>query len=131
MCEAYPACNEGDMEVDSSTGCLQDDAVCYERELCGTTIWCTGPGYTQCMIDEDCAGGETCNTTDYCDAPIGNPGALVACTGRCEASVDCLAVPVCDEGDTEVASESECLQDDAVCYERTECSVTIWCTGPA
>jgi hypothetical protein len=130
-CEAYPSCNEGDMEVGSSTECLQDDAVCYERELCGTTIWCTGPGYTQCMVEDDCADGESCNTTDYCDAPIDNPNALVACTGRCEALDNCLAVPVCDEGDSEVGSESECLQDDAVCYEREMCGVSIWCTGPA
>ncbi|MFT7624355.1 MAG: hypothetical protein ACI9WU_003542 [Myxococcota bacterium] len=43
---------------------------------------------------------------------------------------DCLAIPVCDEGHDEVDGPSGCLQDDAVCYEATECGVTIWCTGP-
>jgi hypothetical protein len=37
-------CNAGDWQIESETACLQDDAVCYSREACGSTIWCTGPG---------------------------------------------------------------------------------------
>lgn len=41
----------------------------------------------------------------------------------------CLAMPVCDAGHKQVASESGCLQDDGVCYSRSMCGTTIWCTG--
>jgi hypothetical protein len=41
QCEGFPACDDGDTQVPSSSDCLQDDATCYERTLCGTTIWCT------------------------------------------------------------------------------------------
>lgn len=43
---------------------------------------------------------------------------------------NCLAQPICDAGHTEVESEGDCIQDDAICYSRSMCGVTIWCTAP-
>lgn len=43
VCDAEPACDEGHTKIDSSSACLQDDAVCYSRTACDITIWCTGP----------------------------------------------------------------------------------------
>jgi hypothetical protein len=43
QCDGYPNCNPGDTQVASSSQCLQDDAVCYQRTTCGVSIWCTGP----------------------------------------------------------------------------------------
>jgi hypothetical protein len=51
------------------------------------------------------------------------------CADECVPVATCLAFPVCDEGETEVEGPSDCLQDDAVCYENTVCGSTIWCTG--
>lgn len=167
QCEAIPQCHEGDVEVASSSDCLQDDAVCYELSLCGTTIWCTGPSSpppVNCLDDSECADGERCDTENYCDSPTDCPDGLdciALCYGRCvEAPVCepeilpcapdtypvdtdgdgcadtcqpplCDAYPSCDFGDTEVAGPSDCLQDDANCYQVSLCGSTIWCTGPA
>ena len=43
QCDAYPTCDPGHIQVGSPSQCFQDDAVCYPRSICGTTIWCTGP----------------------------------------------------------------------------------------
>ena len=50
-------------------------------------------------------------------------GATIHC-GRCEGPP-----PICDPGDTQVKSQKDCPQD-ASCYSRATCGVTIWCTGP-
>lgn len=167
-CLAFPVCEEGETEVSGPSECLQDDAVCYENSMCGTTIWCTGPddGTSTCYDDSECGSNEFCSFEDDCgvtDRPDGSSeeDALVACLGTCVEVVDCPAIaieceegefaidsdgdgcvdscepisnceayPVCDEGHTEVSDSSGCLQDDAVCYERSMCGYTIWCTGP-
>ena len=62
---------------------------------------------------------------------------LALSAGACDTEGDegdgspCIAVPMCKVGETKVDSESDCLQDDAVCYEETKCGKSIWCTGPA
>jgi hypothetical protein len=45
-CQAIPTCDEGHQKVSGPDACLQDDAACYKRSLCGRTIWCTGPATT-------------------------------------------------------------------------------------
>jgi hypothetical protein len=57
QCEAYPACDQGDWEVPNSSACLQDDARCYQREICGYSIWCTG-GAACPEIAPVCPAGE-------------------------------------------------------------------------
>lgn len=128
QCSAYPGCDTGDKEVSSPSACLQDDARCYDRTMCGATIWCTGPtaqcdgrpscerGYTEvksCPTDSDCKAMTTCGETIHC----------------LRAVAQCTAYPSCAPGDTQVPSSSHCLQDDAVCYPSTLCGTTIWCTG--
>jgi hypothetical protein len=74
---------------------------------------------SQLVVEETSkSGGWT--TTKYAAADEPASGPIV-----------CLAIPTCDEGHDQVESSSACLQDDAVCYSRTECGRTIWCTGPA
>ena len=55
-------------------------------------------------------------------------------TRSCGVTIYCIGVrrPGADlrSGDTQVSSQSDCLQDDAKCYSRTTCNFTIWCTGP-
>jgi hypothetical protein len=60
--------------------------------------------------------------------------ALVACGAEthCDdddpACAECAAVPSCDEGETEHASESECPAD-ASCRRVDLCGATIWCSS--
>lgn len=51
--------------------------------------------------------------------------------GTCIAGVvTCLAMPSCDLGHEQVANESACAKGaGAVCYSRTLCKKTIWCTA--
>lgn len=51
-------------------------------------------------------------------------GVTIACEAQCDG------YPSCDPGDTKVASQADCAQDDATCYPRSLCGITIWCTGP-
>jgi hypothetical protein len=41
--------------------------------------------------------------------------------------VQCEAYPVCNEGETQVASKADCPAG-ASCYSSTLCGYTIWCT---
>jgi Cys-rich repeat protein len=61
----------------------------------------------------------TCYSASIC-------GYTIWCTNGGVAH--CNAVPACNSGDQQVASQSDCLQD-AICYSRTACDTTIWCTG--
>lgn len=128
QCGAVPRCDEGDLEVASSSGCLQDDARCYSRSLCGATVWCTGQ-VDVCEAVPECQPGfvqvKTCPADASCF-----PVTLCGATIFCKDSAQCAAVPSCDAGDTKISGPSACLQDDAACYERTVCGSTIWCTGP-
>lgn len=72
-------------------------------------------------------------STDDTDDGSGTPvddAAVNTDAGDLTLEVNCTAMPVCDPGHDEVDGSTGCLQDDAVCYERSECGVTIWCTGP-
>jgi hypothetical protein len=66
-----------------------------------------------CTSNSDCIDVTVCGST-------------IHCMKHCEGPQ-----PICDPGDTQVASPSQCLQDDAVCYSRATCGVAIWCTGPS
>ncbi|MEL6178608.1 MAG: hypothetical protein AAFS10_06625 [Myxococcota bacterium] len=59
----------------------------------------------------DCIANSECETEQVCDMEA-----------RCTAPP-----PTCPEGQMQVADSSECLQDDAICYEL---SPGVWCTGP-
>lgn len=125
-CTAAPACDPGDKSVSGPSACLQDDARCYERELCGANIWCTGPG-AQCAAYPSCKNGmvevTSCTTKDCVSET------LCGATIYCRLDATCDGYPSCDPGHTTVPSPAQCLQDDAVCYPRTLCGSTIWCTG--
>jgi hypothetical protein len=93
-------------------------------------------GLAACDTDDETAdsgadsGGDvTADTGGDLTADFG--GDLTTDSGA-DATPDsnCLAQPICDEGHTEVESEGDCIQDDAVCYSRSMCGVTIWCTAP-
>ena len=60
----------------------------------------------ECVADSECDGEQTCN-----DARCDDPG-----TGG-----------GCPDGLMEIAGPSDCLQDDAVCFETDD---GTWCTGP-
>ncbi len=51
-------------------------------------------------------------------------------TQHSQPAQGCGAVPRCEEGDEEVSSASGCPQDDARCYSRSLCGLTVWCVGP-
>jgi hypothetical protein len=75
QCEAIPTCDEGHQKVSGPSACLQDDAACYKRSMCGQSIWCTGPA-------EGGGGG---------DGPGAGPGEM--CGGfagtQCRAGLRC------------------------------------------
>lgn len=133
-CTMAPACNEGDTSFTSQDkACIEITGLsCYARSACGTTIWCQRfddscdgypvcpPGYAQvkaCVPDSDCKTYSACGVTVICE----------------KAPPPCLGPqPICDPGDKQVPTQSDCLQDDAKCYSRSNgCGYTIWCTGPA
>jgi hypothetical protein len=132
ICTAAPSCDPGDKTVASKSGCLQDDARCYQRSLCGQTITCTGPtaqcaAYPSCQPDWVEVPSCPMNGTTKC-VPVTRCGATIYCEP--DAS-QCDGLPECNPGDTKIASPSQCLEDDAVCYQRTACGVSTWCTGPS
>ena len=85
-------------------------------EPCEGEVSC-GPSYKQVPW---CSAGPNCDVSSFC-------GVMIYC--QVDPS-QCDGYPDCDPGHTKVASSSQCIQDDAVCYQRTTCGVTIWCTGP-
>ncbi len=60
-CQAIPTCDEGHQKVSGPDACLEGDAACYKRSMCGRTIWCTGPAEGGSSGGESGAGpGELC-----------------------------------------------------------------------
>ncbi len=119
-CPPADSCADGEEEVSGPSECLQDDATCYELSA---GVWCTGPDAPECP-----AGYHSVEGCDLEDSSCYQHSEGLMCE---EDQDQCLAMPICGPDETEVDSESECLQDDAVCYENEMCGVTIWCTGPA
>lgn len=92
LCEARPACDEGDTQVESESGCHNDGpwpTRCYTREACGEKIWCTGsacaehprpaclPGWqevTICPQDASCTSVTFCGQSILCMDLAGAPG---------------------------------------------------------
>jgi hypothetical protein len=128
QCKALPTCDAGDDQVPGPSACLQDEARCYERERCGTKIWCTGGGISTCAAYPSCDPGyievASCTTKDCVSET------MCGATIYCRPDAQCDGYPSCDPGHTKVPSPAQCLQDDAVCYPRSLCGITIWCTGP-
>lgn len=131
VCTMAPACNAGDETFASSdAACIEIAGMsCYERTACGSTIWCRHTDTDQCAAVPTCKPGwqevKGCVPDSECEK-VTVCGMSIICQNICEGPQ-----PICDPGDTQVTSQSGCLQDDAKCYSRTTCGYTIWCTGPA
>jgi hypothetical protein len=129
-CTMAPACDKGDRSFATSTAaCIEITGVsCYERSACGSTIWCQHTDIDNCDGLPACKPGwvevKGCVPDSECEK-VTACGKTIICQYMCEGPQ-----PICDPGDTQVASQSECLQDDAKCYSRSSCNFTIWCTGP-
>ncbi len=56
---------------------------------------------------------------------------LAACAGGDDGGRESITprgkILACKSGDTPIASNSQCLQDDAACYQKSDGG---WCTGP-
>jgi len=122
QCEAYPACNSDQIEVDS---CEEDDDTCVENTLCGSTIYCQD-------IPTDCAAYPSCEPgdeeVDSCpDASSCYEATECGATIFCERVEACNETPTCEEGDTLVDACPEGSQ----CYGVTECGSTIVCQRDA
>lgn len=134
QCDGRPECTPGDTQYATQEDACKEIAgsSCYSQTTCGETIWCQHseaqcaaypscpPGYGEvksCLPDSDCKKVTLCGATIICEKALPPCGA---------------PMPACDDGDTQVPSSSQCLQDDARCYSRSNaCGDTIWCTGPA
>lgn len=134
-CDGRPECTPGDTQHDTATDACKEitGSSCYSRTACGETIWCQHTDTAQCAGYPSCPAGygevkacvpdSDCKKVSMCGATILCQKAAPPCAGP---------MPICDDGDTQVTSPSECLQDDARCYSRSNaCGFTIWCTGPA
>jgi hypothetical protein len=134
-CDGRPACTPGDTMYASQEDACKEVAgsSCYAQSACGETIWCQHTDAAQCAGYPSCPAGygevkacvpdADCKKVSMCGATILCQKADPPCEGP---------MPVCDDGDTQIASPSQCLQDDARCYSRANaCGYTIWCTGPA
>ncbi|RDV37422.1 hypothetical protein DV096_12985 [Bradymonadaceae bacterium TMQ3] len=76
QCEAYPACNADQTEVES---CEEGDESCHENTLCGSTIYCQDipnecAALPQCEADdaevESCPTDASCYDVTECGATI-------------------------------------------------------------
>ena len=131
VCTLAPACNAGDRSFASpDAACIEIAGVsCYERSACGSTIWCQHTEIDTCDAEPACKNGWTqvkgCVPDSQCEK-------VTVCgkTIICQNNDDCVGpAPLCDQGDVQVASSSECPQD-AKCYSRSNgCGYTIWCTS--
>ena len=130
QCTAEPVCKDGDIEITGEDAC-GTDATCYKVEMCGATQWCQEseacraiptcdsghveyPAQDACPQDVECYQRTECDTTIWC-GPEGAP---------------CTEGNPCPDGQQLVTSQSDCLQDDAVCVEVQHCDETKYCTGP-
>ncbi|TXD34743.1 hypothetical protein FRC98_18090 [Lujinxingia vulgaris] len=118
QCEAYPACNADQTEVES---CDEGDESCHENTLCGSTIYCQDTP-TDCTAVPQCEVGDSpvdnCSSVDGCYS-VTECGATIICE-RVEA---CQGAPVCNDDDIQV----DACPDDSICYDVTECGTTIIC----
>jgi hypothetical protein len=73
-----------------------------------------GPGEEQVESLDDCPPLATCHEVSICCSTI-------VCAAP---AAQCNAIPVCDEGDTEVKA---CLEEEESCYSRSLCGTTILC----
>jgi len=123
-CLAIPTCMDTEMEVDA---CDPTDTTCRSVTECGSTIFCTSvltcpavePSCPQerDIIVSQCPDNRTdCYEHDVCEGKV-------LCLPAA-APADCDAVPVCDNGETEVA---DCTGG-ASCRSVTECGDTILCS---
>jgi hypothetical protein len=124
-------CDQGDQNLGGAGACAPDASRCYTKSLCKITIRCAGPPQAVC------AGYPSCKAGYQQVAACPNDGTPCVTETMCGAAILCAQIPVmceaypsCDLGHWEVPSQSQCLQDDAVCYSRSLCGTTIWCTGP-
>lgn len=130
-CDGRPECDPGDRKFASPDAACQEIAgvSCYDRSACGEKIWCQHTDTDQCAAVPQCKSSwvevKSCVPDSECEK-VTVCGKTIICQYMCEGPQ-----PICDAGDTQVASQSNCLQDDARCYSRTTCNYTIWCTGPA
>jgi hypothetical protein len=63
QCQAFPSCDVGHNAVASADDCLDGDAACYKRTMCGRSIWCTGTTNSSSEPAEEDTGaarGEPC-----------------------------------------------------------------------
>jgi hypothetical protein len=123
-CDPGYACNSGDRPLTGDEGC-GEGGVCYDRDVCGMVVTCSGPAYTQCATDDDC--NTRCNTEDYCDPPFEIDGNW-ECLGRCE--VVCDEEPPCNAGDRVVDHEDDC-DEAGGCYEVMACGERVICLPPS
>lgn len=149
-CPATPAgngvdCGAGDsVEYDGATYCVYASALIVENgfecpeglelgELSGHIGACAPPetpeGTLREMFDahkmenpEQWPEG-SCVTLDDC---VDVAGANLCAEGLCLSVIP--PQRECASGEMKVATQGECLQDDAVCYQIDDGS---WCTGPA
>jgi hypothetical protein len=130
-CTMAPACNAGDRAFASpDAACIEIAGVsCYERSACGSTIWCQHSETDNCEAVPSCKPGwvevKGCVPDSECEKVT-----LCGTSIICQNADDCLGpAPLCDQGDTQVATANDCPQD-ASCYSRSNgCGYTIWCTG--
>lgn len=81
-------------------GCAGDDVATHDQELS--------------------EGTESATSAKEADEPVLDTGGKPA---------TCLAMPLCDPGDTTLASASACPPSPEICYARTTCGRTVYCAG--
>ena len=89
-------------------------------------VQCNGVNLACDPGDVSVGSEAACGNADYCYSRTGCPGAILWCAHR---TVQCGAIPRCDQGDEEVTScpFGPAGSGASACYSRTVCGSTILC----
>jgi hypothetical protein len=86
---------------------------------------CNGPSLACDPGDVSVGSEANCGKADYCYSRTGCPGDVLWCAHR---TVQCGAIPRCDQGDEQVIQCPDPAPNSAItCYPRTVCGSTIQC----
>lgn len=123
QCLAYPDCGPDAVQVDT---CDTSQPSCRTASICGSTIYCEDIA-TTCTAEPTCPPAY--EEVDGCDTDSSTCKKVTTCgsTIFCQELAQCGAVPVCDEGWTEVTGCDGPEPGNVRCESRTLCGTTIYC----
>lgn len=95
QCAAAPICTPGDTQIQVACQTLDINTPCYERSMCGTTIYCLHNTATACTPGAARDAADGCSTC-YCDANGAWQCTAIACSNKCAPGASIPATDGCN-----------------------------------